>query len=208
MSRPSPPPQTNPELFAEKLWLYLVSPLAIGAITALVGRALPEVYSSPGGFWWQTLLTMLVTSLTFIAIDQLLSDQPPPREEAELVSLPLQTERLPRGTRRLLRDLSVQVRDREVVVPAGTETDFSSIPSFGRFVVRWSQVDIAGVIHDWLYRTGEVSRREADAIWYICARSGETRANTLQAWVAWASLRIGGGPAWSGARRADGASSG
>ena len=109
---------------------------------------------------------------------------------------PLRTERCPDGRRKLLRPLRVELDGRRIAVPRGFVTDYSSIPSFGRFVVRWSRVDVAGVVHDWLYARRRLPRSEADDLWRLAARSGECRANRLQAWVCWKALRWFGGFAW------------
>ncbi|MCH9816714.1 MAG: DUF1353 domain-containing protein [Actinomycetia bacterium] len=121
-------------------------------------------------------------------------------EAAELLSGSLQTERLADGTRKLLRELIVRVGADTIVVPEGFVTDYSSIPWFGRSLVRWSRVDIAGVVHDFLYQSGQVSRERADEIWRITAMSGEHSANAVQAWLAWAALRVGGSGAWNSYR--------
>lgn len=113
-----------------------------------------------------------------------------------LISGPLQTERLPDGSRQLIRDLVLDIEGESFTVPNGTTTDFSSIPWFGRVLVRWSKVDIAGVVHDWLYQEGSVSRSRADDIWRLVAIAGDHRANFLQAWIAWFFLRLGGWYAW------------
>ena len=113
----------------------------------------------------------------------------------------LQTERLPNGKRRLLCDLKVDINGREYIVPSGFETDFSSVPWFGRFVVRWSKIDIAGVVHDYLYDHGAGTRSNADWVWYQVAISGSHRANLLQAWICWISLVLFGWIAWNNARR-------
>lgn len=117
-------------------------------------------------------------------------------DSTRLVSGPLRTERMGNGRRRLLRDLTVEVAGDQITVPFGTETDFSSIPWFGRMLVRWSKVDVAGVVHDWLYQTGVTSRSHADDIWRLVAIAGEHRANAFQAWTAWLGLRLGGWYAW------------
>ena len=57
-----------------------------------------------------------------------------------VVSGPLQTERQNDGKRKLLRDLVVEVEGIRVIVKKGFLTDFSSIPWFGRILVRWSKV--------------------------------------------------------------------
>ena len=74
-----------------------------------------------------------------------------------LVGECLLTELFENGRRRLMRDLEVETDGQRFVVPAGAETDSDSIPSFERFIGRWSKVDIAGVVHDWLYLFGWVA---------------------------------------------------
>ena len=113
-----------------------------------------------------------------------------------LRSGPLQTERQRDGRRRLLRDLTVEVDGEQFTIPVDTLTDFSTIPWFGRILVRWSKVDIAGVVHDWLYHTKTTSRARADRIWRLCAMAGEHHANAFQAWTGWLALRLGGWYAW------------
>ncbi|NNE20939.1 MAG: DUF1353 domain-containing protein [Myxococcales bacterium] len=121
----------------------------------------------------------------------------------------LRTERLANGNRELLADLTRQSCGVNIVVPKGFETDFSSIPFWARFVVRWSRVDVAGVVHDWCYHTGirdefgKPSRSLSDDIWRHIAERGDSQANPLQAWVCWAGLRLGGWMAWNKHRRRD-----
>jgi hypothetical protein len=124
-------------------------------------------------------------------------------ESTRLVGGSLQTERLADGRRRLLRDLVVEVAGEPITIPMGTVTDFSTIPWFGRILVRWSRVDIAGVVHDWLYQTGTTTRSHADNVWRLVARAGKHRANAFQAWTAWAALRIGGWYVWARYRAGD-----
>ena len=124
-------------------------------------------------------------------------------DSTRCISKPLQTERLANGRRRLLRDLVVEVDGEQYTVPGGTETDFSTIPWFGRMLVHWSKVDIAGVVHDWLYQTGSSSRSHADTVWRVVALAGDHHANAFQAWVGWAGLRIGGWYAWDRYRHDD-----
>lgn len=115
---------------------------------------------------------------------------------ARLLNGLLQTERLANGHRKLLRPLIVEIEGFVVEVPGATTTDYSSIPWYGRFLVRWSKVDIAGVVHDYLYQEVRGSRQHADEIWRLIAISGDHRANTMQAWVGWSALRLGGYPIW------------
>ena len=97
----------------------------------------------------------------------------------------------------------MEIEGDPLTIPAGTITDFSSIPWYGRILVRWSKVDIAGVVHDWYYQTGDTSRARADAIWRLVAMAGTYHANAFQAWVGWLALRVGGWIAWRRYRRQD-----
>lgn len=55
--------------------------------------------------------------------------------------------------------------DRVIDIPAGFMTDFASIPRvFWRILPPTGQYGKAAVVHDWLYRTGAVTRAQADAI--------------------------------------------
>ena len=120
--------------------------------------------------------------------------------ETTIVGGNLRTERLPNGKRTLLRALTVRLGGEggeDITVPAGTETDFSSIPWFGRILVRWSRVDIAGVVHDYLYAEQSKSRREADRIWRDVAIAGEHSANWVQVTIGYLALRISGWISWA-----------
>ena len=119
-----------------------------------------------------------------------------------LKSEPLQTERLKTGRRMLLRDLIVCADGTDWEIPKDTETDFSSIPSIGRAIIKWSRVDIAGVVHDWLYAEGDkTSRARADRIWRLVAMAGDHHANAFQAWIGYLALRGYGAIAWAGHRK-------
>lgn len=119
----------------------------------------------------------------------------------EIISGALQTERVvSNGYRRLLRKFTIKIDSKVITVPEGMVTDYSSIPRFGRLFLRWSRVDIAGVIHDWLYKTGDYSRSEADRIWRIVAMEGDHCANGIQAWGGWVLLRLFGWYIWNKCR--------
>lgn len=126
-------------------------------------------------------------------------------DSTRLISGPLQTERMHDGRRRLLRDLVVQVAGEpepiRIRIPRGFETDYSSIPWLARLLFHWSRVDVAGVVHDWLYFTGEMSRTRADMIWRLVAVAGDHHANAVQGWAGWLGLRLGGWFAWDQHRR-------
>ena len=122
-----------------------------------------------------------------------------------VISGPLQTEKMPDGRRRLLRDLIVKAEGSTPVVLARKDftTDFSSIPWFGRFLVRWSKVDVAGVAHDLLYQTGTSTRKTADEVWRQVAMAGEHCATPLQARICWMFLRGFSYRAWKSYRNQD-----
>ena len=114
--------------------------------------------------------------------------------ESRVVSDPLQVERLDqRFGRRLSRCLVVRGLTDEsgdqITVDAGFPTDYSSIPAPCRPIVHWSKVDVAGVVHDHLYKAQQRSRRDDDYIWWLLARAGKWRADPIQAWLCWLALR-------------------
>ena len=106
---------------------------------------------------------------------------------------PLQVERMADGRRRLLRPLTYKVDgvDKPITVPAGFKTDFSSDP-IG--LLDWSKVDVAGVVHDYLYqRPQEIGCRwREDVIWYKIARSGKWRTSLLPACLGFLGLVLFG----------------
>ena len=125
----------------------------------------------------------------------------------------LRTERLPDGSRRLIGRLqvrglitvlptTVQIRKRAacggpagsisadaISVAANFDTDLSSVPTPLQWVVRWSRVDVAGVVHDFLYRDTDCARSLADDVWWELARSGNIGVGRCRAWLCWAVLR-------------------
>ena len=87
-------------------------------------------------------------------------------------SRPLQVERgARRFGRKLTRPLVVKGLTggykKRIAVPIGFSTDYSSIRSLPP-IVHWSKVDVAGAVHDYLYKKQKMSRREDD---YICGYS-------------------------------------
>lgn len=90
----------------------------------------------------------------------------------------------------------------EVIVPAGFETDFASVPWFFRRIfppagdgprARWGP---ASVVHDFLYRTGTGTRREADRIFREAMQAEGVSA--WRRWAMWAAVRVFGSAAWKG----------
>ena len=116
----------------------------------------------------------------------------------------LWTEHCSDGRRLLLRPFVVKIDAGYLItVPAGFVTDFSSIPSGVGWVMDWSKVDVAGVVHDWLYADGSLDRRKADRIWKDIALRGQHSANGLQAWLGRGALLLFGWRAWNRHRRHD-----
>lgn len=140
---------------------------------------------------------------------------------AKRLSECLRVDRMPDGRRRLVRDLVIDLgedlgvrmggfvsappegfgaRTTHVTVPAGFDTDFSSIPGFARGMYRFDTVDLAGVCHDYAYSIG-VSRKQADRMWEIVATSGERRVGRFRGWLGRIALRAGGWNAYRKHRR-------
>ena len=115
--------------------------------------------------------------------------------ESSIRGKSLKVKRQPDGTRKLLRDLTVKPPSEKnpITVKAGFVTDFSSIPTTLHWIMRWSRVDVAGVVHDWLYRQPSYTRRQADRIWRETARTSGHSANWLQAYIGWLALAVYGG---------------
>lgn len=114
---------------------------------------------------------------------------------------PLSTTRQWDGRRKLNRDFSLEVEGVVYTVDEGFLTDFSSYPFFSRILVRFDRVDVAGVIHDWIYFHGLTTRAKADQIWREVAMTGHHHANPFQAWLSWIGLRLGGWVAWNRHKR-------
>lgn len=124
----------------------------------------------------------------------------------------LQVERLPNGRRRLLRDLKMRIGQQHITVPEGFVTDYSSWP---RFLPgpKFSKIDLAGVVHDALFKWGgwtpegkpPIGYTEANRVWYEVAKAGEygdAKATTLGAWIGRIGLWMGAWPTWLRYRKA------
>ena len=109
----------------------------------------------------------------------------------------LKTDQTDRRTYKLLDDLVLADDDeRTIIVPSGFTTDFASIKVlhnaflFVLFALVSGYGNYAATVHDWLYFSGQVSRKDADAVLYRALRAeGIAR---WRAWLFWAGVRIGG----------------
>ena len=165
----------------------------VNVLGAVVGVCLGAVVSVVGGALLALLLVvvLLYVLATFAFIKK--------RDYSKNASL--RTMRLRDGSRQLLRPLVVTVTvkggAKVIKIPAGFRTDYSSIPTVLQWFVLWSKVDVAGVVHDWLYRAGGMDRKDADKIWRDIAMTGVNRATKFQAQGCYvAGLRIGARFTW------------
>lgn len=108
----------------------------------------------------------------------------------------LKAEQLDRRKHVLLSELVWEDGDTSATVPAGFVTDFASIKAlhnaflFPLYALVSGYGNYAATLHDWLYVTGQVGRKEADAVLYRALRSeGVAR---WRAWIFWAGVRLGG----------------
>jgi hypothetical protein len=109
----------------------------------------------------------------------------------------LKTEQIGKWTHVLLADLVLADEEEQVItVPTGFRTDFASIKVlhnaflFVLFALVSGYGNYAATVHDWLYTTGQISRKRADAVLYRALRAeGVAR---WRAWLFWAGVRIGG----------------
>ena len=90
-----------------------------------------------------------------------------------------------------------------VTVPAGFETDLESVPRWLPLVYGelYGTAHAAAVLHDYLYTTGSVDRRTADAVLYEAMRA--TGQPQWKSFVMWVGVRLGGWIAWTAHRAAD-----
>lgn len=80
-------------------------------------------------------------------------------------------------------------------VPKGTITDFASIPRiFWNLIPPTGTYAAAAVLHDYLYATGIVSRKDADGIFRRAMKSSGTK--TYLRLLMWFGCRAGGWCAW------------
>ena len=79
-----------------------------------------------------------------------------------------------------------------VVVPKGFRTDFASTPRFTWIFFDPHDVYApAAVIHDYLYKTGSCTRKEADAVFLEAMK--DLKVDRFRRNVMWAGVRLFGG---------------
>lgn len=84
-----------------------------------------------------------------------------------------------------------------VTVPEGFITDFASIPrGLWNLFPRWGKHGHAAVVHDFLYWTHQIPRKEADGVFLEAMRVLKTPE--WKARLMYRAVRIFGGLAWKG----------
>ncbi len=105
---------------------------------------------------------------------------------------------------RLLTPYRVRTEDGvSVDVPAGFETDFASVPRFfWRIVPPFGRYSPAAVVHDFLYFSGQVSRKDADETFYRLM--GSLGVPDWKRWAMYYAVRAFGWIAWNEHRKRKG----
>lgn len=102
----------------------------------------------------------------------------------------LYIEDLPGGKVRILRPLVYRTAaGNRITVPKNFVCDKTS-----SLLKRRGDHDIAAVVHDWLYASGMVSRRQADAIYREAMDS--LGVNPVTRWTYWTAVRAFGWRPW------------
>ncbi len=85
----------------------------------------------------------------------------------------------------------------EIVAPKGFVCDLASVPKvLAALAPSWNQTAGAGIVHDLLYRTGALTRWDADAILYEALRAAPSTGR-VRATAMWAFVRVFGWAAWT-----------
>ena len=96
----------------------------------------------------------------------------------------------------LLNDLVVVVDGKKLYIPAGTTTDFASVPRLLWWLFPPHDKDylVASIVHDFFYRTQIRSRKEADEIFLkLMLKNGTPK---WKAYLMYGAVRIFGWIAW------------
>ncbi|MDL2275150.1 DUF1353 domain-containing protein [Desulfosarcina sp. OttesenSCG-928-G10] len=109
---------------------------------------------------------------------------------------------LPDGlTVRLTQPFTVWLGEEIIVVPAGTETDFASVPrALWRILPPWGKYSPAAVVHDYLYDSGIMTRAEADQVFLDLMKA--LGVPYLTRYAMYWGVRAGGWVSWNKCREA------
>lgn len=101
---------------------------------------------------------------------------------------------------RLAEPLTYDHPLRRLVVPAGFETDFASIPrGLWNLLPKLDRHLLAAVLHDWLYSTAIVTKPEADAIFLAAMK--DLGVPVWKRWAMYLAVRLFGRGAWNAHRK-------
>lgn len=110
----------------------------------------------------------------------------------------LKTEQIARRSWRLTDDLVYG----DIRVPKGFITNYASIDVFHNILLYPVYALFAGygnyasTIHDYLYTTAQVSRKDADKVFYEALR--DEGVAKWRAWLMWSGVRVGGKSSYKG----------
>jgi hypothetical protein len=114
----------------------------------------------------------------------------------------LKTEQIGKWNHKLLDDLMFENEELGVVtVPKGFETDFASIRCLHNvfLFVLYSLVagygNYSATVHDYLYVSSDLSRKDCDDILYLALRAEGVAK--WRAWLFYAGVRMGGAKAYA-----------
>jgi hypothetical protein len=102
----------------------------------------------------------------------------------------------------LVVDLAYEsdVLGRRVTVPAGFKTDLASIPrGLWNILPKSGRYDRAAVVHDFLYATNGVTRKQADQV--LSEAMTYLKVPAWQRRLIYAGVRVGGWKPWNAYRR-------
>lgn len=87
-------------------------------------------------------------------------------------------------------------------VPEGFATDFASIPAVGRaFIPKAHQNAYAAVLHDYLYETQPLERRQCDKLFREALASPDCNTGPAKQWVMYKAVRSGGWHSWQNVQK-------
>lgn len=99
----------------------------------------------------------------------------------------------------LAKTVRYRGRDEDFVVPAGQTTDLASVPVILTWLLpRYGKWTKAAILHDYLWGSGIVTKRDADGIFRRALR--ESGVPLHQRWTMWAAVRLADIVAYGGAK--------
>lgn len=89
----------------------------------------------------------------------------------------------------LVNPVRYKGKDQDFIVPAESSTDFASVPILLTWLLpRYGKWTKAAILHDYLWRSGIISHRDADGIFRRALR--ELDVPLHQRWTMWSAVRL------------------